>query len=179
MRSPWLSLVRNFGPQTSRIQVVAAQADVDSFDCNVISGALAVQGPGVESLDGLAPLRRVEGSMSVLAVSSADLDGLENLEYVGGALHIAANPSITTEETFDALDRLRVAGALDVTYVDGGGTTHRAGLCERACDGSTAAPAAGPPAGCGDDRSWHKRDNPSKNCDFVGRAASFPRLCRV
>ena len=66
--------------------------------------------------------------MSVLAVSAADLDGLENLEYVGGALHIAANPAITTEEAFDALDRLTVAGALDVPYVEGGGATGSAGL---------------------------------------------------
>jgi hypothetical protein len=76
--------------------------------CTQISGDLVISSSAGNGLDGLAALRQVGGSVSILANAElTDLTGLHGVESVGGDLRIIANPSL---KSLTGLSSLMVVG---------------------------------------------------------------------
>lgn len=83
-------------------------AEVDAFDCSVVTGDLTVSGAEITNLDGLSSLTSVGGNLSIANNSSlTDLSGLSSLAAIGGTLHVQGNDVLTQ---LDGLSELASVG---------------------------------------------------------------------
>ena len=92
---------------------LSSQADVDSFPCTTVAGALTLsdssKDPFVSLSPGLDNLTRVDGQLRILAIALTSLVGLDNVTHVGAlSINNGSKPNQLADIT--ALDGLTSLG---------------------------------------------------------------------
>jgi hypothetical protein len=102
-------------PCTGQVRLTT-QAEVDAFSCEVVDGALDIEGgpdDPITDLHALDVLRVVEGRLSIWGTTDlVDLDGLSHLQRVGRELDIQGNEAL---ETLDWLADIDSLGGLSIS----------------------------------------------------------------
>ena len=107
-------------------------AQAAELNCTHVSGDLVVTNARVPTLEALAHLVRVEGSLYIFANPFiTNLAGLGALVYVGGSFTIAGNDAI---QSFDGLSALATVGSVSVQ--SNSRLLNWLGLCGVASNGS-------------------------------------------
>ncbi|MEJ2595346.1 MAG: T9SS type A sorting domain-containing protein [bacterium] len=103
---------------------LSSQAEVDAFDCTLITGNLTINGGDINDLSPLSSLTSVGGTLEIISnYSLFSLDGLSSLTLVGGDLNIALNTDLLSLNGLSSLSSvggdLEINNNLDLNNLNG------------------------------------------------------------
>lgn len=110
--------------------VLTSQAEVDTFDCTVVTGPVFISGPDITNLDALSSLTSVGGGLDIsLNPALTNVDGLSSLITVSGSLSIFRNATLTNVDGLSSLTSVGISGTADgVSIVENQALTNLDGL---------------------------------------------------